>query len=214
MLFYSKNYPRSISPHIIKWIQCYLSCQEQYVVVNGTQSLTLPVMSGVPQRSVLGPLLFLIYIIDITCAISNGKISVYANVIVLYHSPMDYILVQEDVDSICAWVDQNLLLLNTLKCCYLLFSRKSTPTLPPSPLFVNDELFHHCCHCLHWYHHWYQSSGKATARVFRCSRNCFCKFIPAISNCSNFTLLVVCSNGIHSITVCCVYSCHLGPHSP
>jgi len=35
---------------------------------------------------------------------------------------------QQDVDSICAWVDQNLLLLNTLKCCYLLFSRKPTPT--------------------------------------------------------------------------------------
>ena len=40
---------------------------------------------------------------------------------------------QQDVDSICAWVDQNFLLLNTLKCHYPLFSRKPTPTLPPSP---------------------------------------------------------------------------------
>jgi len=54
---------------------------------------------------------------------------------------MYYILVQQDVDSICAWVDQNLLL-NTLKCCYLLFSRKPTPALPPSPLFVNDTILH------------------------------------------------------------------------
>ena len=37
---------------------------------------------------------------------------------------MDYILLQQDVDSICAWVDQNLLLLNTLKCCYLLFVKE------------------------------------------------------------------------------------------
>ena len=61
------------------------------------------------------------------CIISNGKISVYANDIVLYQiicSPMDYILLQQDVDSICAWVDQNLLLLNTLKCCYLLFVKE------------------------------------------------------------------------------------------
>ena len=38
-----------LDPHIIKWIQSYLSCREQYVVVNGTQSLTLPVLCGVPQ---------------------------------------------------------------------------------------------------------------------------------------------------------------------
>ena len=39
---------------------------------------------------------------------------------------------------IWAWVNQNSLLLNTLKCCYLLFSRKPTPTLPSSPLLVNN----------------------------------------------------------------------------
>ena len=41
---------------------------------------------------------------------------------------------------ICAWVDQNSLLLNTLKCCYLLFSRKPTATLPSSPLLVNNTV--------------------------------------------------------------------------
>ena len=55
---------------------------------------------------------------------------------------MNYILVSKMyVDFICAWVHQNLLLY-TLKCCYLLFSRKPTPTFPPSPLFVNDTILH------------------------------------------------------------------------
>ena len=54
---------------------------------------------------------------------------------------MDYIFVQKDVDSICTWVDQNLLL-NTLKRCYPLFSRKPTPTLPHSPLFVSDTILY------------------------------------------------------------------------
>jgi len=50
---------------------------------------------------VLGTLLFLIYI---NCVVSSGKISVYINDIVLYQiirSPMDYVLMQQDVDSIC-----------------------------------------------------------------------------------------------------------------
>ena len=102
-------------------------------------------MSGVPQGSVLGPLLFLIYINDVTCVVSNGKIIIYADDIALYqiiHSPSDFILVQQDINSICAWVDENSLLLNTLKGCYLLFSRKPTPTFPSSPLLVNNTVLH------------------------------------------------------------------------
>ena len=49
---------------------------------------------------------------------------------------------QQDINSICAWVDENSLLLNTLKCCYLLFSRKPTPTFPSSPLLVNNTVLH------------------------------------------------------------------------
>ena len=83
----------------------------------------------------------LIYINDDTCVVSNGKLIIYADDIALYqiiHSPIDFLLVQQNINSICAWVKQNSLLLNTLKCCYLLFSRKPTPTLPSSPLLINN----------------------------------------------------------------------------
>ena len=93
------------------WVESYLTHRTQYVVIlNGTESPALPVVSGVPQGSVLGPLLFLIYINDVTCAVSNGKIIIYADDIALYqiiHSPSDFILVQQDINSICAWVDRN-----------------------------------------------------------------------------------------------------------
>jgi len=97
--------------------------------VDGKTSVSISVDSGVPQGSVLGPLLFLMYIDDVThSAPSPGsKISLYADDMLLFKtitSTDDYVELQKDVDTLNNWVTTNHLSFNTSKCKYMLISRK------------------------------------------------------------------------------------------
>ncbi len=63
-----------LNAYIVNWISDYLTNRTQSVVLNGVSSTTLPVLSGVPQGSILGPLLFLMYLNDINdTTISSGS---------------------------------------------------------------------------------------------------------------------------------------------
>ena len=90
--------------------------------VGGATSDICPVVSCVPQGSVLGPLLILIYIDDISrVSISSGSLTVYADDLVLYRpvcSSSDFRLLQQDIDNVSSWTSVNHLTLNSTKCKY------------------------------------------------------------------------------------------------
>ena len=93
-----------ISGSILLWFCSYLSGRQQRVVIEGHSSDWLPVISGVPQGSILGPLLFLVYINDTPSYIhQDSSIALYADDSKLFHPiqyPNDSNLLQKDLDSL------------------------------------------------------------------------------------------------------------------
>ena len=101
-----------------KWISSWLSGRSQQVVLDGQASDPVPVLSGVPKESVLGPILFLIFINDLP---DNNKSSVclFADDCVLYrniHSLQDCLILQEDLDSLWLWEADWQMKFNVAKC--------------------------------------------------------------------------------------------------
>ena len=95
-----------------------LSGRTQQVVLDGQASDPVPVLSGVPQRSVLGPVLFLLFINDLP---DNNRSSdrLFADACVLYrniHSVQDCLTLQEDLTSLGQWEADWQMKFNVAKC--------------------------------------------------------------------------------------------------
>ena len=109
----------NISGQILSWIISFLSDRTQFVKINNSVSDNLPVSSGVPQGSVLGPTLFIYFINDLPNLINNSKIKIFADDTKAYNSinnPEDIINLQNVIDEMFLWTQKWLLKFYKDKC--------------------------------------------------------------------------------------------------
>ena len=114
-----------ISGRLLGWLTNFLADREQRVVVNGTRSSTAKVTSGVPQGSVLGPVLFLLFINDLPIGISNF-IKMFADDTKLYSGlrTADDDSLQVDLDLLQDWSSKWLMRCHPEKCKVMKLGRQ------------------------------------------------------------------------------------------
>ena len=118
-----------ITGPILNWISVFLKGREQRVLVGGAASSQTSVDSGVPQGTVLGPLLFLLHINDLPQVVSS-QVRLFADDCLLYRDIRcrdDQVALQRDLDTLRNWGDTWGMRFNAAKCNVLRISRSKTP---------------------------------------------------------------------------------------
>jgi hypothetical protein len=116
-----------IHSDLLNWFSAYLSGREQRVVVEGIQSDWLPVISGVPQGSILGPLLFLLYINDMPSVAQHTSLALFADDSKCYKKIShisDCVQLQNDIDALFEWSQKWDLKFHPSKCQIICVTRK------------------------------------------------------------------------------------------
>ena len=111
-----------------EWFKSYLSDRAQYVLYNNTESEYMKITCGVPQGSILGPLLFIIYINDIVNVSNILKPMLFADDTSLFHAHTHFHTLIEEVNielqKIAIWFNTNKLTLNVKKSNFIIFTPK------------------------------------------------------------------------------------------
>ena len=112
----------------LAWFSNYLTERKQRVVMNGVPSQWTEISTGIPQGSILGPLLFVIFVNDLPSVVEECTVNLYADDTALYsvHSDPGELSrrVQEDLQRVAEWITRNGLRMNVNKTQLLVLNRK------------------------------------------------------------------------------------------
>lgn len=122
-----KMHRYKISEKVIQWVENFLNNRTQKVIVNGTESKCHHVTSGIPQGSVLGPILFVIYINDMPEMVESSTY-LFADDTKIFREireEKDEKMLQADLDNLQSWSDTWLLKFHPNKCKVMSVANKS-----------------------------------------------------------------------------------------
>ena len=123
----NKLWSISITGTLWSWFKEYLSNHYQRVTINNLLSNSLPVVSDVPQGSILGPLLFLVYINDMSSYINHSQFLKFADDTKCFlhiNTLSDHIALQEDITAVFTWSQDFNMDFNFKKFIHLSFKSK------------------------------------------------------------------------------------------
>lgn len=166
------------------WFNCFLTNRRQFVELGDNKSSLRTVSCGVPQGSILGPLLFLIYVNDIKDIGLKGEVFMYADDLAMVYNDeslqnMENVI-NEDLLKLGLWVRNLKLTINTNKTKYMLFNQEAISTINieyKGRLIEKVQQFKHLGlyidSKLSWNYHIDKMKGKlsAIAGVFRRLQN-------------------------------------------
>lgn len=129
-LLYKLQYVFGFDERLLKWFESYLSNRSQCVIIEGERSDWKPVTSGVPQGSILGPLLFLLFINDMPDVIVSSTVALFADdckVFKVIRNERDCQLLQDDLKKLNDWSTKWNMNFNASKCKIMRITRSNSP---------------------------------------------------------------------------------------
>ena len=141
----TKHSSFNIGGEVWLWFQAYITNRRQYVSINNSNSCLLPVESGVPQGSILGPLLFIIYMNNIPDSVFYSNIYLFADDTkcfkrIIVKNEMD--LLQSDINCLFNWSSTTHLSFHPSKSCHLSFNQKFPTSYTINGTTINSLPIH------------------------------------------------------------------------
>ena len=122
----------------LSWFKSYVTDSSQFITIDSKHSDHLPIKQGVPQGSVLGLVLFLLFVNDIPLHLSHSSIDIFSDDTILSANmhwtdiPSMVQDINSDLDDINEWSAQNRMIINTDKTKFILITGKRVENKLPS----------------------------------------------------------------------------------